>query len=393
MEKLLIRIINLFNYFNMEETSQEKKSSKKILMPIIGMVILLAAAYFAYTKIAYARHNEDTENSQIEANIVPIAPRISGYVDAVFVKENQRVKKGDTILKLDDRDLKIRLQQAIINAKSAGANVSVVRSNVSSADASANAVSTSILTAQAGIETAKANVEAAKVRVWNATENFKRYEQLFKQTSATQAQYDGALAEKQSAEKQVQVLEKQVEVAQAQLKAAQQQSSASRTQASGIGTQVSLAEVGIQQRQAEIEFAQLQLSYAYLIAPCDGFVSKKNVQVGQLVNPGQTLMSIVDDAQLWITANFKETQIEKMKEGQDVEVKVDAYDGKKFKGKIESIQAATGSKFSLLPADNATGNFVKVVQRIPVRIALLDDKNDKFELRAGMNVTVAVKVK
>ena len=356
----------------MEETSQEKKSSKKILMPIIGVVILLAAAYFAYTKIAYARHNEDTENSQIEANIVPIAPRISGYVDAVFVKENQRVKKGDTILKLDDRDLKIRLQQAIINAKSAGANVSVVRSNVSSADASANAVSTSILTAQAGIETAKANVEAAKVRVWNATENFKRYEQLFKQTSATQAQYDGALAEKQSAEKQV---------------------SDSRTQASGIGTQVSLAEVGMQQRQTEIEFAELQLSYAYLIAPCDGFVSKKNVQVGQLVNPGQTLMSIVDDAQLWITANFKETQIEKMKEGQDVEVTVDAYDGKKFKGKIESIQAATGSKFSLLPADNATGNFVKVVQRIPVRIALLDDKNDKFELRAGMNVTVAVKVK
>lgn len=377
----------------MEETSQEKKSPKKFLMTIIGIIIFGCAAYFAYTKISYARHNEDTENSQIEANIVPIAPRISGYVDEVFVKENQRVKKGDTILKLDDRDLKIRLQQAIINAKSAGANVSVVRSNVSSADASANAVSTSIFTAQAGIETAKANVEAAKVRVWNATENFKRYEQLFKQTSATQAQYDAALAEKQSAEKQVEVLEKQVEVAQAQLKAAKQQSTASRTQANGAGTQVNLAEVGIQQRNAEIDFANLQLSYAYLIAPCDGFISKKNVQVGQLVNPGQTLMSVVDDSQLWITANFKETQIENMKEGQNVEVKVDAYDGKTFKGKIESIQAATGSKFSLLPADNATGNFVKVVQRVPVRIALLDDKNDKFDLRAGMNVTVAVKVK
>ena len=181
--------------------------------------------------------------------------------------------------------------------------------------------------------------------------------------------------------------------AQEQLKAAQQQSSASRTQANGAGTQVNLAEVGIQQRNAEIDFAQLQLSYAYLIAPCDGFVSKKNVQVGQLVNPGQTLMSVVDDSQLWITANFKETQIENMKVGQDVEVKVDAYDGKTFKGKIESIQAATGSKFSLLPADNATGNFVKVVQRVPVRIALLDDKNDKYDLRAGMNVNVAVKVK
>lgn len=379
----------------MENTTPatKEKTPNKFIRPIIGIIILGCAAVFAYKKISYAQHNEDTENSQIECNIVPIAPRISGYVDQVYVVENQRVHKGDTILKLDDRDLKIRLQQAIINAKSAGANVSVVKSNATSADASANATSTSIVTAQANIETAQANVEAAKVRVWNATENFKRYEQLFNQTSATQAQYDAALAEKQSAEKQVAVLERQVQVAQAQLKAAQQQSAASRTQANGVGTQVNLAEVGIQQRQADIEFAQLQLSYAYIIAPCDGFISKKSVQVGQLVNPGQTLMSLVDDSQLWVTANFKETQIEDMKVGQDVEVQVDAYPGKKFKGKIESLQAATGSKFSLLPADNATGNFVKVVQRVPVRIALLDDKNDKYDLRAGMNVTVAVKVK
>lgn len=374
-------------------TNIEKKSKKNILLPIIGGIIFIAAAIFIFKKITYALHNEDTENSQIECNIIPIAPRISGYIDRIYVVENQRVHKGDTILKLDDRDLKIRLQQAIINAKSAGANVSVVKSNESSADASASAVSTSIITAQAGIETAKANVDAAKVRVWNATENFKRYEQLFNQTSATQAQYDAALAEKQSTEKQVAVLERQVQVAEAQLKAAQQQSAASRTQANGVSSQVNLAEVGIQQRNADIDFAQLQLTYAYIIAPCDGFISKKNVQVGQLVNPGQIVMSVVDDSQLWITANFKETQIENMKEGQDVDVKVDAYNGKTFKGKIESIQAATGSKFSLLPADNATGNFVKVVQRVPVRIALLDDKNDKYDLRAGMNVTVAVKVK
>jgi membrane fusion protein (multidrug efflux system) len=377
----------------MEEITKEKKSPKKIIVPLIGVIIFILAAVFAYRKISYSQHNEDTENSQIESNIVPIAPRISGYVDVVYVKENQRVKKGDTLLKLDDRDLKIRLQQAIINAKSAGANVSVIKSNATSADATATAASTSIMTAEANIETAKANVEAAKVRVWNATENFKRYEQLFNQTSATQAQYDAALAEKQTAEKQVNVLEKQVQAAQALLKSAQQQTSASRTQANGVGTQVNLAEVNIQQQQTNIEYAQLQLSYAYLIAPADGFISRKSVQVGQLVNPGQTLMSLVDDSQLWITANFKETQIENMKAGQDVDVEVDAYSGKKFKGKIESIQAATGSKFSLLPADNATGNFVKVVQRVPVRIALLDDKNDKFDLRAGMNVTVAVKVK
>ena len=156
----------------MEETTQEKKSPKKLLKPIIGIIILGCAAFFAYKKISYAQHNEDTENSQIECNIVPIAPRISGYIDQIYVKENQRVHKGDTILKLDDRDLKIRLQQAFINAKSAGANVSVVKSNATSADASASATSTSIVTAQANIETAKANVESAKVRVWNATENY-----------------------------------------------------------------------------------------------------------------------------------------------------------------------------------------------------------------------------
>lgn len=377
----------------MEETIQPKQSPKKIIMPIIGLILLGCAVFFAFKKISYAQHNEDTENSQIECNIIPIAARISGYVDKVYVVENQQIHKGDTILKLDDRDLKIKLEQAIISAKSAGANVNVIKSNVTTADASASAVSTSVITAQAGIESAKANVEAAKVRVWNATENFKRYEQLFNQTSATQQQYDQALTEKQSAERQVTIAEKQVAIAQAQLKAAQQQSSASRTQANGIGTQVNLAEIAIQQQQASIDFAKLQLSYAYLIAPCDGYISKKNIEVGQLINPGQTLMSLVDEHSLWVTANFKETQIENMKVGQDVEIIVDAYPKQTFKGKIESVQAATGSKFSLLPADNATGNFVKVVQRIPVRITLFDDKNDNFYLRAGMNVTVAVKVK
>ncbi|MEZ5024990.1 MAG: HlyD family secretion protein [Chitinophagales bacterium] len=372
---------------------QEKKSPKKIIAPIVGVLLLCGAILFAYKKISYSLHNEDTDNSVIESNIVPIATRIQGYVDVIYVKNNQFVKKGDTILKLDDRDLKIRLQQAILNTKSAASNVNVMESNVTTANASANAVSTSVSTAQANIATAQANVEAAKVRVWNATENFKRYEQLYQQTSATKAQYDAALTEKQSAEKQVEVLEKQVKVAQAQLKAAQQQATASHTQANGISTQVNLAEVNIQQQQANVEFAKLQLSYAYILAPCDGYVTKKNVQIGQLLNPGQIVLNIVDDSQLWITANFKETQIEDMKVGQPVEVKVDAYPDKKFEGKIESIQAATGSQFSLLPADNATGNFVKVVQRIPVRIALIDDKNDAYQLRAGMNVNVAVKVK
>jgi membrane fusion protein (multidrug efflux system) len=376
----------------MEETTQEKKSPKKILMPIIGILILIAAIYYGYTKITYSMHNEDTENSQLQANIVPISTRMTGYVTNIFIEDNQVVKKGDTLIKLDDRDLKIKVQQAEINLENAKANVSVVKSSVTSANASANATSSSIATAQANIETAKANVESAKVRVWNTTENFKRYEQLLSQTSATQQQYDQALAEKQTAERQVSVLERQVSVAQAQLKAAQQQTSASNAQASGVGTQVNVAEVVIKQRQAELDFAKLQLSYAYILAPYNGYVSKKNVQPGQLLNPGQIICSVVDESTLWVVANFKETQVGKMQVGQPVEVKVDAFPKEKITGKVESISAATGSTFSLLPADNATGNFVKVVQRIPVKILIDKNQNNKVTLRAGMNVTVAVKV-
>ncbi len=378
---------------NTQSNNTEKKSMQKKLTPIIGGIVVFLILFFIVKKLIYSNQHEDTENSQIECNIIPISSRISGYIDQVYVTENQFVHKGDTLLKLDNRDLEIKFKQAMIQAKSAEASVAISKSNESSADATASASSSSIATAEANLETTKAQVESAKVRVWNATENFKRYEQLYKQTSATQAQYDAALAEKESAEKQVLVLEKQVASALAQLSVVKQQSTASRTQANGVNSQVALAEIGIQQKLSEVEYARLQLSYSYIIAPCDGYISKKNVQIGQMVNIGQNLMSIVDDSQLWITANFKETQIEEMKVGQEVEVSVDAHKGHTFKGKIESIQAATGSKFSLLPADNATGNFVKVVQRIPVRIALFDDKKDAFELRAGMNVSVNVTVK
>lgn len=370
----------------------EEKKSKKTLLIIVAVLVLIVGGYFAYQKTIYSMHNEDTENSHLQTNIVPIAPRIQGYVKDVLIEENQKVKAGDTLIILDDRDLLIRVEQAEIALETAKANVSVVKSNVNSADAAASATSTSINTAEANIGTAEANVEAAKVRAWNANENFKRYEMLFNQTSATQQQYDQALTEKQSADRQVTIAEKQVIVAKSQLRGAQQQTAASNTQASGIGTQVNLAQIAVKQRQADLDFAQLQLSYAYITAPFDGYISKKNVQLGQLLNPGQNICSVVDDNNLWIVANFKETQIEKMLPGQEVEVKVDAYPKEKIIGKIESIQAATGSTFSLIPADNATGNFVKVVQRIPVKIVIDKDQNQNVQLRAGMNVNVSVKL-
>jgi len=374
-------------------TTEQTPKKKQPFLIVVMAVILIAGIVFGYKKISYSMQNEDTENSQLQTNIVPVSPRIGGYVAAVYVGDNQQVKKGDTLVVLDDRDLKIKVEQAMINLENAKANVAVVKSNVNTADAGATATATSIATAAANVATAKASVDAAKVRVWQTTEDFKRYEKLFAQTSATQQQYDAAKAQKEAAEQQLKVAEKQVEVAQAQQATAKQQSVASSTQASGVSTQVQVAELLIKQRQAELDMAQLQLSYAYILAPFDGYISKKNVQVGQLLSPGQTICSVVDETTLWVVANFKETQIADMHTGQKVEVKVDAYPKEKFEGKVESIQAATGSTFSLLPADNATGNFVKVVQRIPVKIVLEKTKFDNAQLRAGMNVTVAVKVK
>lgn len=375
------------------DTNNKESKSKKNVLLLVGLLLLIGAGFFTYKKITYSLNNEDTDNSQLQANIVPIAPRISGYVTEIYIKDNQAVKAGDTLAKLDDRDLKIKVQQAEINLENAIANVSVVKSNVNTANATANATSISINTAEANIATAQANVEAAKVKAWNANENFQRYQQLYNQTSATKQQYDQAFTEKNAADKQVEIAQKQVEVAKAQLNAAKQQTNASATQANSVATQVNVAEINIKQRQNDLEFAKLQLSYAYIIAPYDGYISKKNIQIGQLVNPGQTICSIVDESTLWVTANFKETQIAKMKVGQEVEVKIDAYPKEKIVGKVESIQAATGSMFSLLPADNATGNFVKVVQRIPVKIVIDKDQNKNVTLRAGMNVVVAVKVK
>jgi len=362
---------------NTDATVTPKKRNKALPFIIGGVAIV--AVIFGFRTISHMMTNEETENSQLECNIVPITPRVSGYVTAINVEENQRVHKGDTLVKIDDRDLKIRVQQAEIALQNAQAGVAVSGGNVTAANASAAAVN-------ANIATAEANVQAAQVRVWKATQDFNRYSELLKQQSVTQQQFDVVQAEKQTAEQQL-------KAAQMQANASREQAGASSAQAGTTGKQVRLSELTVEQRQSELDMAKLNLSYAYLLAPVDGYVSRKNVQMGQLVNAGQALFSIVDDSKFWITANFKETQIRKIKIGQPVDVSVDAYPNQDFQGTVESIQAATGARFSLLPPDNSSGNFVKVVQRVPVRIAIKDDKKAQYPLRAGMNVDVDVRVK
>jgi membrane fusion protein (multidrug efflux system) len=351
-------------------------------------------------------NNEDTENSQLETNIVPVAPKVSGYVTEVLIKDNQQVKVGDTLVKIDDRDQKLRVLQAEINLKNAEANLALVKSNknavganVNTSDASLQATSASVDAANSSVATANANVEMAKIRVWKATQDFNRYDMLLKEKSASQQQFDNAKAEKESAEAALKIAEKQALTAQSQAAATGKQIDISKSQKSAVQSQVSvaqsqitLAETQVQQRRAELDLAKLQLSYYAVTAPSNGVVSRKNVQIGQFLNVAQPLMSIVDDTNIWVIANFKETQVGRMKVGQKVKIKVDAYKNKDFEGTIESFAAATGAKFSLLPPDNATGNFVKVVQRIPVKIVLPTNVSAETPLRAGMSVDVVVPI-
>lgn len=353
------------------------KDNKKKIFPILLVLIVGAGAIFGVSKYLHGMSHEETDDAQIDANISPVIPRISGYVSEVRVKDNQSVKAGDTLIILDKREMAIKVQQAEAALASA-------RSSLSVAQASADASGANVVTAGANISTADAQIEAAKVNVWRATQDYQRYSNLIKDHSVTQQQYEQAVAAKETAEKQLKILEEQ-------RNAAYRQKNALASQSAASGQQIGVANGNIQQKQAELDAAKLNLSYTVIIAATDGYVSKINIQPGQLVNAGQQLFTVVMDQHLWVTANFKETQLEKMREGQKVIIHVDAFPNHEFNGKIASFSPATGARFSLLPPDNASGNFVKVVQRIPVKIVFTATGDKAMaQIKPGMNVKVDV---
>jgi membrane fusion protein (multidrug efflux system) len=295
----------------------------------------------------------------------------------VRVKDNQKVKKGDTLLLLDDRDLKLKLEQA-------EAALATAETNLASAKATSRAAQANIGTSAAAIKAADAQIEAAKVTVWQATQDYNRYANLIKDHSITQQQFEQAQAAKEKAEKQLQVLEEQKTQAARQTNAVSSQSNAT-------STQINVAASAIKQRQVDVADAKLNLSYAVITAPADGVTSKINVQVGQFLQAGQATFSIVQDNDLWVVANFKETQFNDLRIGQKVTISVDAFPGHDFEAKLTSFSPATGAQFALLPPDNASGNFVKVVQRLPVKIEFTNSQDSLVkQLKAGMNVNVDV---
>ncbi len=356
------------------EAEAPKKKSKGFMIVLAALV--LGGGGFGLTKYIHAQHHEETDDAQIDANISPVIPRISGYVVEVRVKDNQKVKAGDTLIVLDNRSEMIAVQQAQAALTAAQNNLGVAQANTAFSKANVSSY-------EANITTVDAQIEAAQITLRRATQDYDRYANLIKDHSITQQQFEQAEAAKQSAERQLSVLR-------GQKNAATRQTSAANSQSNATSQQIGVVNATIQQRQADLENAKLNLSYTAIIAPSDGVISKVNAQVGQFLQAGQSLFSVIASTAPWVVANFKETQVEKIRVGQKVIIHIDAYPGHDFQAKVSSLSPATGSRFALLPPDNASGNFVKTVQRLPIKIEFTMDDQYLKELRPGLNVDVDV---
>lgn len=332
-----------------------------------------------------------TDNAQLEADISPVIPKINGTVLSVLVQDNQVVQEGDTLVLIDDETYRIAVGLAEVALEQAKKNVELAIINKGAATFNVTGSQANSAAVKANYKSAQAAVEAAKVKLDLAVLNFSRMEQLYKENAIPQQQLDLARAEKEGNEQAFKIAEGTLIAAQKQVEASQAQIATTQSGVQSSSDNIAVAELSVKHAEYQLEMAKLQLSYCVIKAPASGVVTKKNVQKGQVVSIGQPILAITDHQKVWVVANFKETQLAKMKIGQPVEIRVDAFDDKVFAGEVASFAQATGAKFSLLPPDNATGNFVKVTQRVPVKIRLLDQPQDQFQLKAGMSVSVQVK--
>jgi membrane fusion protein (multidrug efflux system) len=345
-------------------TSAPGSSKRKIFFLVLAAA-LVAGGFFGWRKLRYSLAHEETDNAQVEAHISPLLPRVSGYVARVLVDDNQRVTAGQPLVEIDPAELDLKI-----------ASARAARQNADSALKTAEAA---LANAQAALAVARANVKTAEVAQAKAASDLARDLPLGKSGAITARQ----LTDSQAA----------ADTTTAQLEAVRRQADAAATQADLAETQIATAKSQIDQRESELKFAELQRSYATVTAPIAGVISRKNVEPGQYVQAGQTLLSITSDTNVWVVANFKETQLADMRVGQPVEVVADTFPGVVFHAKVDSLSGATGARFALLPPDNATGNFVKVTQRVPVKITLTDPLDPQHPLRAGLSVQAAVAIR
>ncbi len=395
------------------DESPARKTGRTVFIVLIVLLLISAAGFFYWR----STFTEDTDDAQVDGDIFQISARINGQVTNVYVTENQKVEKGALLVEIDPKDYQVALEQAQAQLASAQADytqatVNVPITSVQTSTTTQNST-VDVTSAQAAVKQAQdqaaaaaARIDEAKANAVKATKDVERYTPLVEKDVISRQQYDGAVAAASSAQAQVieaesNLVAQQNGVSQAQERLNNARNSAVQAQKTGpqqVKAQQAKAEsalAAVQQAQARVDQALLNLSYTRVVAPTSGVVSKKNVEVGANLSAGQDLLTIVPLDNLWVTANFKETQLAHMHRCQEVVLKVDALGGRKFSGKVTQIGGATGSKLSLFPPENATGNYVKVVQRIPVRIDFtnLKKENGDYSLRPGFSVTPDVSIK
>jgi membrane fusion protein (multidrug efflux system) len=379
----------------------------------VVLLLALGAAFFYWR----ATFTEDTDDAQVDGNLYQISSRITGQVVKVAVDDNQTVQAGQLLAEIDPTDYQVALDQAQANLASAQAeyaqatvNVPItqvtVGTTVSTTASDVKGSTDMVAQAEKQVEAANARVDQAKANAVKAQLDVDRYTPLVQKDVISKQQYDAAVAAAAASKAAVLETESDVLAAQNAVESARQrlaQAEAQSAQSVKNGpdqirvqqSRAAAAEAAIQQAQAKVDQARLNLSYTRITAPVAGIVNKKNVEVGANLAAGQDLMTIIPLTDLWVTANFKETQLTHMHAGQTVTIKVDAYGGRKFSGKVTQVGGATGSMLSLFPPENATGNYVKVVQRLPVRIDFtnLQQEDGDYVLRPGLSVTPVVEVK
>jgi membrane fusion protein (multidrug efflux system) len=389
--------------------SRAKSSGFRIAI-VIAIIVLLVIGFFAYR---YFTSYESTDDAQIDGHINSVSARVSGHVIKLNVQDNQYVQAGTVLVEIDPADYQLTYDKAKADYADAGASALAAGVNVPitsvSTSSQVSATEADVNSARAGIEVALHQYQAAKAQLQQAEANdvkaqndLGRYKQLIAKQEISQQQFDQAVAAAQASSAGVEAARATVDAAQQQVtqaqgKLVQAQANWANARTAPRQMQVTRARAAsavaeVQRMKANLDQAQLNLQYTKVVAPVNGIVSDRTVEVGQNVAPGQELMKVINLDDIWATANFKETQLREMKPGQRVTIEVDA-NGRKYSGRVDSIAGASGARFSLLPPENATGNYVKVVQRIPVKIELDPGSNKDHQLRPGMSVTPKVQIR
>jgi membrane fusion protein (multidrug efflux system) len=340
------------------------RKTKKFFYNFIVICMLLGGTIYVFSRFVHLGNVEYTDNAHVMQHITPINTRVSGFIKKIYFDEFQKVHKGDTLVVIEDAEFRLRLAQAEADLYNAMSGRSATKAGIATTD---NNLSVN----DAGIEEMQAEMNNEKTEM-------ERYQKLLAQDAVTRQQYDNVLTAYKAAKARYE-----------QAARAKQSTSLAKNEQTH---HLSQNEAGVRVAQAAVNLARLNLSYTVILATCDGVLGRKEIQEGQLVQPGQTMVDIVDGGDLWVMANYRETQLPHIRIGAKVEIKADAVPGVKYKGTVEAISDATGSAFSVIPQDNATGNFVKVEQRVPVRISLRPSRPaDLQRLRAGLNVECEVK--